>query len=64
MGADGSKIEGEINLAPILAMQIESELAMSCDSESSMPMEHNDHGSHVYPQTTTAHHPLLIQVWT
>lgn len=62
LGADGSKVEGEINLAPILAMQIESELAMSCDSESSMPMEHNDHGSHVYPQPPSAHHPLLIQV--
>jgi aspartyl aminopeptidase len=62
LNADGSKVEGEVNLAPILAMQIESELAMSCDSESSMPLEHNDHGSHVYPQPTTAHHPLLIQV--
>lgn len=62
MNADGSKVEGEVNLAPILAMQIESELAMSCDSESSMPLEHNDHGSHVYPQPISAHHPLLIQV--
>nr|XP_024356341.1 probable aspartyl aminopeptidase isoform X2 [Physcomitrium patens] len=62
LAADASKADAEVNLAPILAMQIESELAMSCDSESSMAMEHNDHGSHVYPQPTTAHHPLLIQV--
>ncbi|XP_024361340.1 probable aspartyl aminopeptidase isoform X3 [Physcomitrium patens] len=62
LAADGSKVDAEVNLAPVLAMQIESELAMSCDSESSMPVEHNDHGSHIYPQPATAHHPLLIQV--
>ena len=58
VGGKGDVSDGY--LAPVLAMQIESELSVSYDSESPVPVEHNEHGSHTYSQT--AHHPLLLQV--
>jgi hypothetical protein len=52
----------DAQFAPILAIQIESELTVPYDSESSMPVEHPECIGHVYPQNRTRHHPLLIQV--
>jgi hypothetical protein len=52
----------DAQFAPILAIQIESELTVPYDSESSMPVEHPERIGHVYPQNRTPHHPLLIQV--
>lgn len=57
----GGKSDVDVLLAPILAMQIDSELAVAYDSESPLPMEHNDQ-PHVYSQNVVAHHPLLLQV--
>jgi hypothetical protein len=57
----GAKSDVDVLLAPILAMQIESELAVAYDSESPLPMEHNDQ-PHAYSQNVVAHHPLLLQV--
>jgi hypothetical protein len=52
----------DAQFAPILAIQIESELTVPYDSESSMPVEHPECIGHLYPQNRTPHHPLLIQV--
>jgi hypothetical protein len=52
----------DAQFAPILAIQIESELTVPYDSESSMLVEHPERIGHIYPQNRTPHHPLLIQV--
>lgn len=62
LATEGGKGEMDAQFAPVLAIQIESELTVSCDSESSMPVEHPERIGHVYPQNRTPHHPLLIQV--
>lgn len=62
LATEDGKVEMDTQFAPILAIQIESELTVPYDSESSMPVEHPEHIGHVYPQNRTPHHPLLIQV--
>ncbi|CAK9213609.1 unnamed protein product [Sphagnum troendelagicum] len=57
---DSWKSDLEAQLAPLLAIQIEAELTISCESESSLPVE--KHGIHVYPANGSSHHPLLLQV--
>ncbi|XP_024527699.1 probable aspartyl aminopeptidase [Selaginella moellendorffii] len=52
--SDSMKQDLESQLAPVLATQIEAELAVSCDSES--PGEHEGN------QSNDVHHPLLLQV--
>ncbi len=59
---DSWKSDLEAQLAPLLAIQIEAELTISCESESSLPVEKHEHGIHVYPSNGSSHHPLLLQV--
>ncbi|CAK9197146.1 unnamed protein product [Sphagnum troendelagicum] len=61
LATEDGKAEMDAQFAPILAIQIESELMVPYDSESSMPVEHPERIGHVYPQNRTPHHPLLIQ---
>ncbi|KAH8937134.1 hypothetical protein BDL97_16G010100 [Sphagnum fallax] len=62
LATEGGKGEMDAQFAPVLAIQIESELTVSCDSESSMPAEHPEQIDQGYSQNRTAHHPLLISV--
>ncbi len=62
LATEDGKAEMDAQFALILAIQIESELTVPYDSESSMPVEHPECIGHVYPQNRTLHHPLLIQV--
>jgi aspartyl aminopeptidase len=59
---DSWKSDLEAQLAPLLAIQIEAELTISCESESSLPVEKHEHGIHVYPANGSSHHPLLLQL--
>jgi aspartyl aminopeptidase len=62
LATEGGKGEMDAQFAPVLAIQIETELTVSCDSESSMPVEHPEQIDQGYSQNRTAHHPLLISV--
>ncbi|KAH8934930.1 hypothetical protein BDL97_17G005600 [Sphagnum fallax] len=62
LATEDGKAEMDAQFAPILAIQIESELTVPYDSESSMPVERPECIGHLYPQNRTPHHPLLIQV--
>ncbi|KAJ7548194.1 hypothetical protein O6H91_07G001900 [Diphasiastrum complanatum] len=53
------KQDMESQLAPVLATQIEAELTMSAESDSSMPVG-NDSG--VFYASHDVHHPVLLQV--